>query len=269
MAKKLKINYVKSVNSTTLVAKMRVKVDISPDAWEDLSASAMEFWYSVGEDPSESNTHAEISCYKRKESSSGKWMWYWGKLENLTTGLKYHILATGVGESGTRYKSTVTIASPVDPEAGRSMFSIVNKDGEWEDFTDCIPIPDYKINNTDVREEWEDGNYDLHSSVVQTRIKGSLTLRFPNRYRLNKFLECIQYNEDTYGKGRIRLRVQVNNELDLDGDGTQTVIPLDIIHPMIYEDFFKIEWEPDWTLPFYGTSNTYSGASMTIEEIEE
>ena len=37
MARKIKINYVKTVNATTLLAKMRVKADISPDQWYDES----------------------------------------------------------------------------------------------------------------------------------------------------------------------------------------------------------------------------------------
>lgn len=268
MAKKIKINYVKTVNATTLLAKMRVKFDISPDMWYDLTVSGMKFWYRVGADPTDEN-HTEVSCYKYKDSESGKWLWYWGKLTGLTAGLKYHILATGLGASGTRYKSAVTIASPSESGGDNVMFAISNKDGEWENFTDCIPIPDYKVNNTDVIEEWEDGNYDLHSNTVQTRIKGTLTLRFPNRYRLNKFLECLQYNHDTYGRGRARLKVQVNNELDFDDPDEQNPTPLIDRRPLRYEDFFKIEWDPDWTLPFYGTPNDYSGASMTIEEIEE
>ena len=268
MARKLKINYVKSVNATTLKAKMRVKFDISPDMWYDLSVLGMKFWYRVGADPTDEN-HIEASCYKYKDSESGKWLWYWAKITNLTAGLKYHIIATGLGASGTRYKSAVTIASPSESGGENAMFAISNSDGEWENFTDCIPIPDYKVNNEDITEEWEDGNYDLHSNVVQTRIRGTLTLRFPNRLRLNKFLECLKYNEELYGRGRVRLRVQVNNELDLDDLDDPSPAPLAELHPMVYEDFFKIKWDPDWTLPYYGTSNDYSGSSMEIEEIEE
>ena len=223
MAKKLKINYVKQSGSGTLLAKMRVKVDISPDRWDDL-INGMKFWYRVDEDPTD-ETHVEVSCFKWKKSSDGKWIWYWARIGGLTPLYKYHIIATALGESGVRYKSSVTIAIPSETGGDNVIFAISNKYGEWEDFTDCIPVPDYKVNNTEIVEEWEDGNYDLHSNVVQTRIKGTLTLKFRDRLRMNKFLECLAYNENRYGKGRVRLKVQVNNELDFDDEDEQSPLP--------------------------------------------
>lgn len=263
MAKKLRINYVKTVNPTTLLAKMRVKHDISPDNWEDESISGFEFWYRVGEDPTDA-VHSVASCYKRKVSASNQWMWYWARIENLIPGVKYHILATGLGTSGTRYKSSVTIESPSESGGDNVMFAISNQNGEWEDFTDCITVPDYKVNNTDITEEWKDANHNTHSNVVQNRIEGSLSLYFTSPNRYYRFLACLQYNEDVYGKGRARLKVQVNNELDV-----EDYSDVSSAKPMMYIDFFKLNFDPEWQVPFYGTSQQYSGMNMNIEEIEE
>lgn len=261
MARKLKINYVKSSSATSFLAKMRIKVDISPDSW---SSDSFAFWYRVGDDPTDSN-HLTAIPFKSQTSANGKWIWKWARITGLTTGLKYHIIATGVGDSGTRYKSSVTIETPTASGADNAVLCITNSDGEWEDFSDCIPVPDYKVNNTAISEEWTDANRNVHSNVVQTRIEGTFDLKFPNRTRLNKFLACVKYNEDTYGKGRVRLKVQVNNELDLD----DTTTPIASAVPMTYIDFFKMEWDPDWALPFFGTTHDYSPISVKISEIEE
>lgn len=263
MAKKLRINYVKTVNPTTLLAKMRVKHDISPDNWADESISGFEFWYRVGEDPTDA-VHSVASCYKRKVSASNQWIWYWARIENLTPGIKYHILATGLGASGTRYKSSVTIESPSESGGDNVMFAISNQNGEWEDFTDCITVPDYKVNNTDITEEWTDANHNTHSNVIQNRIEGSLSLYFTSPNRYYRFLACLQYNEDVYGKGHARLKVQVNNELDV-----EDYSDVSSAKPMMYIDFFKLNFDPEWQVPFYGTSQQYSGMNMNIEEIEE
>ena len=263
MARKLKINYVKTVNATTLLAKMRVKKDISPDMWYDESILGFEFWYRVGEDPTDA-IHSVASCYKYKDSANLQWMWYWARIENLVPGLKYHILATGRGASLTRYKSSVTIESPSESGGDRVMFAISNPNGEWEDFTDCITVPDYKVNNTDITEEWTDANYNVHSNVIHNRIKGSLSLFFRSRERYFRFLACLQYNEEMYGKGRARLKVQVNNELDIEDYSS-----LSNVKPMTYIDFFKLEFDPEWQVPFYGTAQQYSGMNINIEEIEE
>ena len=269
MAAKLRINYVKSTSSTSLLVKVRVKNDISPYRWLDFLPTPIEtlaVWYRVNDDPTE-ESHVEVTPYKTKKSESGNWTWQYYKLTGLSAGMKYHIVATGVGvnlqQVTYRYFSKVTVDSPtLEPDG--SMFCIENENYEWEDFTSCITVPDYKVNNTDITEEWEDANYNVHSSVVQTKVKGSVNLKFIDRLKLNRFLKCLNHNEETYGKGHIRLKLQVNNELDF-----EAAEDIGSAMPTVYIEFFKIGWEPDWALPFYGTSHEYSSINFSVEEIED
>lgn len=266
MAAKLRINYAKSTSSTSLLVKVRIKNDITPDRWVDfvpiVGFESLVVWYRAAEDPT-TESHTQVSAYKTKTSESGKWTWKYYKLTGLSAGIKYHIEATGLGVSGVQYYSKVTIESPSVANDG-TMFCIENENYEWEDFTNCIPVPDYRVNVQNITEEWEDANYNNHSSVVQTKVKGTLSLRFPDRTRLNRFLKCIDHNDEQYGKGHVRCKVQVNNEMDF--EAYETVAQA---LPNIYIEFFKMEWDPDWSLPFYGTSKDYSAVSINIEEIED
>lgn len=270
MAKKIKVNKVTLLSPTSLRLRMYVTNNILPYRWVDFIASGqqtLEFWYRAGEDPTESS-HTAVVPDSSDVIKDGKYTRMYGTASNLTPGVKYHIVGTGLGTvPGTaniqRFYSAVTIATPTSPGVGQPLFQIYSPNG-WEDFTDCIPVPEYKVNNTDISEEWEDANYNTHSGVVQTRIKGSVSLKFRTRARLNAFLNCLQYNEQEFGRGRARLIVQVNNELDLEG-----VLDISSAQPNTYEDFFKIEWEPDWSLPFYGSSNDYNAITVNISEIEE
>lgn len=259
---KLLIKYVKSVSSTSLRVKVRVKNDISPDIWQDnlpiIPTDTLKLWYRVGDDPTDS-THTEVTAYKTTLYDNNKYKRMYYLITGLTAGVKYHFKATGLGVSSTRYYSTVVVGSPAITNEN-ALFCVENENFEWEDFSDCIPVPDYKVNSTNITEEWEDANYNTHSSVVQTRIKGNVNLFFRDITRYNRFLICLKHCESLYGKGHIRLKVQINNELD---DESETPIPNMEI------GMFKIEWDPNWGRPFYGTSKDPGTISFNIEEIEE
>lgn len=270
MAKKVKINYVKSKivsGQNTFVVRVRYKLDITPDewVWVDTGIPDAKLYYKAESDP-EVGVDTPIEPYKTKKGTN--YTWYYFRISGVTPGLDYHIFAGSLTQGDKFLKSSVTVERFVLSTVGAPMLMVYAFDG-WQDFTSCIPVPDYKVNMTDITEEWDDANYNTHSSVVQQRIKGSFDLRFPDKSKLNTFLACLKFNENKYGKGRVKMKVQVNNELDLDDVTVLNQTDIDNALPMMYTDFFKISWDPDWSLPFYGTSNDYSAMSVNIEEIEE
>ena len=270
MAKKVKINYVKSKvlsDVNTFVVKVRFKLDITPEEWDWASAKVpdAELYCKAEVDPI-IGVDSPITPYKTTVGTNYTWCYF--KVTGVTPGLDYHMFAGALSQTGTFFSSSTTIERFQVPGLGSPMLMLFAFDG-WHDFTDCVPVPEYKVNMENIVEEWEDANYKLHSSVVQQKIKGSFSLRFPTRSKLNTFLACLKYNEYLFGKGRIRMKVQVNNEIDLDDMVTYNQTDIDNALPMMYNDFFKMSWDPDWSLPFYGTSHDYSAISVNIEEIEE
>lgn len=271
MGKKVKLNYVKSEvidGVNTFVVKVHYRLDITPDEWvwsNTLKVPDAKLYCKAEADPIV-GTDTPISPYKYKIGTNYTWCWF--KVTNVSPGIDYHIFGGAFTQDGDFLKSSMSVEKFKSAEVGAPLLMVYAFDG-WQDFSDCIPVPDYKVNMTDITEEWDDANYNTHSSVVQQRIKGSFDLRFPNKQRLNTFLACLKYNEGKYGKGRVKLKVQVNNELDLDDVTTMNQTAINNALPMMYMDFFKIEWDPDWALPFYGTNNDYSAISVNISEIEE
>lgn len=275
MAYKLKINSVKCKlynGSNTLVVKVRILSDISPDAWETHSGDDnpdVKLYYKAEEDPEIGVDTPIMTPYKVARSMYGKYYYYWFLIEGCQMFLDYHIFASGIGEeTGKTYKSHTTIERFTLSGNNNPILMVYGYNG-WVDFSDCVPVPEYSVNNTNIEEEWTDGNHNLHSSVIQTRIKGSFSLYFRTKSKLNEFLACKKFNESEYGTGRIRLKVQVNNELDLDDMTTYSQADVDAAQPMMYSDLFKFDWSPNWTLPFFGTTHEYSAVQVNIEEIEE
>ena len=273
MARKLKINYVKcrvESGSNNMIVKVRVLRDISPDSW-DMTESRpdIKLYYKAEADPEIGEDTPIQAPYKTKLSSAGKYMYQWFRITGCTVGLSYHIFAAGTGEeTGKTYKSAITIERFSIPTQGNPVLMVYGYNG-WVDFSDCVTVPDYKVNNTNITDEWTDGNHNLHSAVTQTRIKGSFNLWFQTKSRLNQFLACLRWNEQEYGTGRLRLKVQVNNELDLDDMDNYNPSAIETAQPATYNDLFKIDWDPDWALPFFGTNNDHNAISMEIEEIED
>lgn len=113
------------------------------------------------------------------------------------------------------------------------------------DYTNNIVYPTYKVNNTSVYDEWEDGNRVKHKSFARNKIKGSFTMKFFDAISFNNFFTALKTNRTQ--AGYVLASVFVVNE-----------------NRLATGNFF-IDCEPANVIPQIGMAN-FEGFDVTIEE---
>lgn len=115
------------------------------------------------------------------------------------------------------------------------------------DYTQCIKMPTYKVNEIDVYNEWTDANGTNHRDVYRTSIEGSFTLWFDDIELYEQFLNDISENVSKTTEGFNILSVYVNNKNKL------------------ARGYFYLDIQIPNVVPYFG-SKTHDGFEVTIKE---
>lgn len=81
------------------------------------------------------------------------------------------------------------------------------------DYTNNLVVPDYKVNEEDVYEEWDDGNNITHRDVFRQRVSGSFVMFFASQIEFDDFFKVLNDNKQKGGYVPASLYVTNKNEL--------------------------------------------------------
>lgn len=114
------------------------------------------------------------------------------------------------------------------------------------DYTKCIKMPTYKVNEIDVYNEWIDANGKNHRDIYRTSIEGSFTLWFDDIELYEQFLNDINVVSKSLD-GSCLFQVYLNNKLD------------------VRKSNFYVDMQLVNVVPYFG-SKVHDGFEVTIKE---
>lgn len=118
-----------------------------------------------------------------------------------------------------------------------------------EDFTQYIEVPSYRVNETEIADEWVDGNRVTHRHIVRTQVKGTFVLKFTTIQAFNHFFDVVNTNKIQLGdySGAVIATAYMVNRND------------------VHSGYFFISSDPQDTLPIIGQTG-WEGFEVTIME---
>lgn len=78
-----------------------------------------------------------------------------------------------------------------------SFFEISADGNTWTDLSGYINIQEYAVNKTELFEEWQDADYDLHRVHVGDRVQGTFTLGFDSKSDLTTVVGYLSSYRDS------------------------------------------------------------------------
>lgn len=117
------------------------------------------------------------------------------------------------------------------------------------DFTRFIEVPSYRVNETEVADEWVDGNRVTHRHIVRTQVKGTFVLKFTTIEDFNNFFSVVEENKIRVG----------------DYSGAVIATAYMVNRNATHSGYFFIEADPQDTLPIIGRTG-WEGFEVTITE---